>query len=276
MKKSVFKSSELRDEMRAYYNTILSKFLFEQKYVNTSYGKTFMLNAGAESNPPVVLIHGSNSNSVFWLPEIMALSGQFRVYAIDIIGEAGNREEYRPDLNTDDFAVWMKEVLDELSIEKAAIIGNSLGGWMSLKFATTYPKYVSKLILIASAGIASVHNQFLKNVDNTRKDDGSVPITSEIIGESNIPKEVLEFMNLIARSYTPIQELPLFDDEQLLKLNMPVMFIDGKDDVIINGKESALRLLEFVPHVKIHLLPKCGHIIRGADQYILPFLNEIK
>lgn len=274
MKNSVFKSQELRDKMRDYYNGILSQFPFEQKYVETSYGQTFMLVAGQESNPPVILIHGSNSNSAFWFPEIMALSEHFRVYAVDIIGEAGNSDEHRPDLDTNDFAIWMREILTALALKKSIIIGNSLGGWMSLKFATSYPECVSKLILIASAGLAPVRQQFLQNVEDKRQDDGTVPVTSDIIGDSSIPKEVLDFMNLIAQSYNPILELPLFNDEQLLKLNMPVVFIDGEDDVIINTEESAQRLSRLLPTAKIQLIPNCGHSITSAIDYILPYLNE--
>jgi pimeloyl-ACP methyl ester carboxylesterase len=87
-----------------------------------------MLTAGQDSKPPVILLHGSCSNSAFWFPEIMALSNEYRVYAVDIIGEAGNSEEYRPDINSDAFALWMKEVLDSLSLERPIMIGNSLGG----------------------------------------------------------------------------------------------------------------------------------------------------
>lgn len=274
MKTSVFKSPDYRDKMRAYYDGILNTFPFKQQYVETSYRRTFTLTAGEESNPPVILLHGSNSNSAFWFPEIMALSAEYRVYAVDILGEAGNSEEYRPNLYSRDFANWLKEVQAAFGIEKAILIGNSLGGWMSLKFATEYPEYVSKLILIASAGLAPVHQQFLQNVRNTKQEDGTVPITEEIIGESSIPNEVLEFMNLIAQSYNPIQELPLFEDEQLRKLTMPVVFIDGEDDVIINVRESAQRLSYLIPTAEIVLIPNCGHSITNAIDYILPVINQ--
>jgi len=65
---------------------------------------------------PIILLHGSCSNSAFWFPEIMTLSNNFRVYAVDIVGEAGNSEEYRPDLSSDAFALWMKDVLDALGL----------------------------------------------------------------------------------------------------------------------------------------------------------------
>lgn len=274
MKISVFKSPEHRNKMRAYYDGILNTFPFKQQYVETSYGRTFALTAGQKANPPVILLHGSNSNSAFWLPEIMALSAEYQVYAVDILGEAGNSEDYRPDLDASDFANWMKEVQAGFGIEKAIFIGNSLGGWMSLKFATEYPERVSKLILIASAGLAPVHQQFLQNVSEARQEDGTVPITEGIIGVSDIPKEVLEFMNLIAQSYNPIPELPLFGDGQLRNLTMPVVFIDGADDVIIDVRASVQRLSHLIPAAEIVLIPNCGHTITNAIDYILPVIKQ--
>lgn len=274
MQNSVFKTEAWRDKMRAYYNRVLSRFPFGQKYVNTSYGRTFMLTFGQESNPPVILLHGSCSNSAFWFPEIMALSSHYRVYAVDIIGEAGNSEEFRPDLNSDAFALWMKDVLQALGLERAAVIGNSLGGWMALKFAAAYPECVSRLILVASSGLAQIRPQFLDNVAQTRQADGVVPVNASIIGEESIPKEVLDFMNLIVESYNPIQELPVFTDEQLLRLNMPVLFIDGEDDVIIEAEKSAQRLSRLISSAEIHLLPNCGHMVTNSIEYILPFLMK--
>jgi pimeloyl-ACP methyl ester carboxylesterase len=276
MKQSVFKSKAAREKFRAYYSQVLSQFPFEQKYVNTSFGQTFMLTAGEDSKPPVILLHGSCSNSALWFPEIMALSNAYRVYAIDIIGEAGNSNEYRPDINSDAFALWMKEVLAVLGLEKAIIIGNSLGGWMALKFATTYPESVSKLCLLASAGLAEIRPQFISNVEQAQQVDGTAPVDSAIIGEHNIPREVLDFMNLIVESYNPIQHLPVYTDEQLHHLNMPVLFVVGEDDVIIDAAGSVQRLSRLVPSSEIHLLANCGHVLTNSIEYILPFLAKAR
>ncbi len=274
MKVSVFKTEAGRDKVRAYYNGVLNQFPFGQRYVGTSYGQTFLLTAGLKQNPPLILLHGSCSNSAFWFPEIMALSRDYMVYAVDILGEAGNSEEYRPDLHTNAFALWMREVLMALGLERAVFIGNSLGGWMALKFATAYPECVSSLILIASAGLAQIRPQFLSNVKKTRQEDGTVPVGSGIIGEQSIPKEVLDFMNLILENYDPIQELPVFEDAPLQKLDMPVLFMDGEDDVIIDAAESAQRLSRLVPSAEIHVLRNCGHVVMNSIEYILPFLKK--
>lgn len=274
MKNSVFKTEAGRDKVRAYYNRVLRQFPFGQQYVETTFGQTFILTAGQESNPPIILLHGSCSNSAFWFPELMSLSDHFRVYAVDIIGEAGNSEEYRPDLSSDAFAIWMKDVLGALGLERTVLIGNSLGGWMALKFATAYPERVSGLILIASAGLAQVRPQFLLNVEQARQADGTVPMGDSIIGEHGIPKEVLDFMNLIVENYNPIQELPVYADEQLQQLNMPVLFIDGEDDVIIDAERSAQRLSHLIPSAEIRLLPNCGHVVTNSIEYIIPFLTK--
>ena len=168
----------------------------------------------------------------------------------------------------------MKDVLDSLCLKKAIMIGNSLGGWMALKFATTYPERVSMLTLLASAGLAEVRQQFINNVAQTRQEDETVPVNSTILGEHDIPKEVLDFMNLIAESYSPIQHLPVYGDKQLQRLNMPVLFIDGENDVIIDADRSAQRLSRLVPSAEIHLLMNCGHVLTNSIEYIIPFLAK--
>lgn len=265
MKRSVFKTAEGRDKIRTYYNRVLSQLPFDQRTVDTAFGRTFMLTAGREENPPVILLHGSCSNSAFFFPEILPLSDRFRVYAVDIIGEAGNSEEYRPDLNSDAFALWMKDVLDALGLEQTVLVGSSLGGWMALKFATAYPERVSGLVLIASAGLAEIRPQFIVNVEQSRQAVGTVSVDASILGEQSIPKEVLEFMNLIVENYDPVPELPVYADEELLRLNMPVLFVGGEKDLIVDAEESAQRLSRLVPSAEIRLLPNCGHAVVNAS-----------
>lgn len=274
MRKSVFKTEAGRDRVRTYYNRVLGQSPFGQRYVETTFGQTFMLTAGQESSPPIIMLHGSCSNSAFWFPEIMALANWYRVYAVDIIGEAGNSDEHRPDLASDAFARWMRDVFGALGLERAVLVGNSLGGWMALKFATVYPEYVSKLILIASAGLAQIRPELLPSVDQSRRADGTVPVSSAIIGEQSIPKEVLDFMNLIVENYDPIRDLPVFADELLQQLNMPVLFIDGEDDVIIDAQRSAQRLACLVPSAVVRLLPGSGHVVTNSTEYIAPFLVD--
>jgi len=203
---------------------------------------------------------------------MVALSNDYAVYALDIPGEAGNSEEYRPSLDSDAFAVWMKEVLDALGIETAAIMGNSLGGWMALNFSTAYPERVFKLVLIASAGLAEIRPQFISDAAQRQQAQGSVPADFDVIGAHDIPKEVLDFMKLIVESYNPIQTLPVLEDRQLQRLNMPALFIGGENDPVIDAPQSVERLSRLVPTAEIHLLENCGHVVSNSVEYIIPFL----
>jgi len=232
----VFKSEESKNAIRTRYNQILSAFPFGQRYVNTPFAKTFLLESGNPENPPLILLHGSCSNSAFWFVEITALSAHFHVFAADIPGEAGNSEENRLNLQSDDYADWLKAVFDALSIKQAVAMGNSLGSWMALKFAVKYPDCVSKLILIAPSGLSEQNVTILEKAKQAARRDEALTMDASISQGVELPKEVSEFIKLIISGYYPITEqLPVFTDGQIKRLTMPVLFIAGKCDVMVNA-----------------------------------------
>ena len=77
-KTSVFKSVEGCDKIRGYYNNILKLFPITKRFVNTSFGQTFVLEVGNIENPSVVLLHGSCSNSASWLGDLPALTTAYQ------------------------------------------------------------------------------------------------------------------------------------------------------------------------------------------------------
>lgn len=276
MTQSVFKSPEAREQFRAVYNGILSRFPFAQTYVETSYGRTFVIRAGNEKKPPVAVLHGSCSNSVFMAPEMTALSQNYSVYAVDIIGEAGNSADIRPRLQTDDFALWLRDVLDALGLKSAILLGTSLGGWMALKFATSFPDRVTSLILISPGGLSGQNREFTDKVDKAKAKGETLTVDASVTGSAALPKEVIDFMNLIIASYNPITDiLPVFTDGQLKKLTMPVLLIGGENDSMLDAGGAARRLQALLPRAEVRLLPNVGHMILNGPEYILPFLRKV-
>lgn len=266
---SVFKSAQGRDKIRAYYNQILSFFPYTKGYADTSFGKTFYMEAGSAQNPAVILLHGSCSNSAAWLGDIPILAERYHVYAVDIIGEAGNSHEYRPALS--EFPLWLSELMDALNIPKAAIIGNSLGGWLALHFAAAFPEKAAVLVLIASSGIVPVKPSFLSTTD---KFLGSGGTDSSLIDSalSGVPKEARDFMALVFENFNPITgDLPVLSDEQLRTLTMPLLLIAGKDDFTMDANQAAARLQSLVPHAKVHLIDG-SHVIIDTTGTVMPFL----
>ena len=272
----VFKSDEGRDKIRAYYNQILSFFPLTQRYVDTSFGKTFVLEAGSDKNPAVILLHGSCGNSAAWLGDIPVLAEKFHVFAVDIIGEAGNSEENRPDIHSHAYSLWLNELLDVLEIDKAAIMGNSLGGWMALHFAAAYPERTASLVLIAASGIAPVKTTFIKNTEDFISTGGqnTAPLLDDVLGDA-VPKEVREFMALIMENFNPITgELPVLTDEQMRALKMPVLLIAGTNDFTMDAAKAAERLSSLVPHAKVKLIQNGSHVIFGVMDSVMAFLSE--
>lgn len=269
----VFKSEECKIAIRTRYNQILSNFPFQKRYVETSFGSTFILEAGDAMNPPLILLHGSCSNSAFWFGEISALSKTFHVLAIDILGEAGNSADNRLDLNSEDYADWLEEVFSACDIEKPVIMGNSLGSWMALRFATKFPERVSRLILLAPAGLSGINVEFLERAKRLSQQEKPMTIDSSITQGVKLPKEVEEFIILIFQGYNPITvALPVFTDEQIRQLTMPILFVAGEEDVMIDTAAAAHRVSQLVPDAEIHMLPGIGHMIINALAYVFPFL----
>lgn len=273
MKSSVYQSPEKKEIFRAVYKNILNTMPFAKRIIDTPYGETFLLEAGDPTKPAVVLLHGSCSNSAFWFNDIMALMNDYHVFAADIPGEAGNSSEYRLSLDSSDYADWMASVLDALNLPRARIAGNSLGGWMALKFATAYPARVEKLLLFASGGLAHIRADFLERAQAAEEAEESLSFDEDVAGDEQIPKEILDFINLILDSYYPLNiPMPLFTNEQLKTLTMPVLYVAGLADELLDSPAGEAALRAGVPHAEIHMLPDVGHMITTPFVWMLPFL----
>jgi len=275
MKTSVYQNPEKKETFRAVYNNFLSAMPFTKRTIDTPFGETFLLEAGERTNPAVVLLHGSCSNSAFWFNDIMALMGSYHVFAADIPGEAGNSSEYRLSLDTPDYAEWLASVLDALNLPRASIAGNSLGGWMALKFATAYPARVEKLMLFASGGLAPIRADYLERAQAAEEAEESLEFDETVTGGEQIPQEILDFINLILDSYYPLNiPMPLFSAEQLKHLTMPVLYVAGLADELLDSEAGERALTQSIPHAEIHLLPDAGHMIATPYVWMLPFLAK--
>lgn len=93
-----------------------------------------------------------------------------------------------------------------MRIEKAILIGNSLGAWVSLKLAATYPERVEKLVLIAPSGIAPTSASFvIKTILYLMMGEkGRNAMNKMIFGKDEIPEEVKKFTRLIGENFNPL------------------------------------------------------------------------
>lgn len=276
--KSVYRTPEGKIEILCVYEEILKYWPVENEHITvpTSFGDTFVIACGLKNGPPVILLHGSSTNSAMWLGDVATLGETHRVYAVDIIGEPGKSAESRPDSkNGTNYAEWLKELLDGLNIPKAAFVGNSLGGWMAIAFASHFPERVESLVLLASGGISNMRLSFMLKVFIYASRKNMDKINKLIYGHIEMPEEVLSFGRLIAKSYMPrTKGYGGYKNEFLKRLTMPVLFIGGDSDALLPTKKNARRLLRHVPHVQIRILQGCPHALVGFACETAEFINS--
>jgi pimeloyl-ACP methyl ester carboxylesterase len=104
----------------------------ERLTIQTREGDTFVVTCGPQDAPPLLLLHGSGGNTAMWMGDVADWGQDFRVYAIDLVGEPGLSAPSRPRLASEAYALWLDDVLRALDVPRVSIVGVSLGGWLAL------------------------------------------------------------------------------------------------------------------------------------------------
>ncbi len=273
-----FKTQQGRDEVLQYYDMLLEKLTipYERLSIDTRHGSTFSIAAGDIAAPPLVLLHGSSMNSSMWISDIMKYYQKYRVYALDIPGEAGRSDERQLPFTSSDLDDWLYDVFNGLSISKAVVMGASLGAWLAAKFAIRYPEKIDKLVLLCPAGIGTQNKKFiftamfhmLFGVKGVRR------LFKTINGNVDMPEIILKYQILITENFNSRREpIPIFTDDELKRLTMPVFLFVGAKDIILNSIETADRMKKHVPNARINILPEVGHSIINLTDTIFEQLK---
>ena len=123
----------------------------ELKYVELHGDRVAYRDEG--SGEALLLIHGMAGSSATWRAVLPRLAKKYRVIAPDLLGH-GESAKPRGDYSLGAFAVWLRDLLDELGITHATVVGQSLGGGVAMQFVYQHPDYCQRLVLIA-AGVWS-------------------------------------------------------------------------------------------------------------------------
>jgi pimeloyl-ACP methyl ester carboxylesterase len=107
----------------------------------------------AGSGPTVILLHGMGGSSGAWQLNIAPLAEKFHVIALDQIG-FGKSDKPLVNYRIRTYVDFLEEFCRELKIERASLIGNSMGGWIAALFTASFPDRVDKLVLEDAAGYA--------------------------------------------------------------------------------------------------------------------------
>lgn len=216
-------------------------------YKNTKISYT---DSGAGS--AIVLLHGFLENKKMWQDYVTLFSEKHRIITIDLLGH-GKSEPLRYVHSMEENANVVHEVLEHLKIEKAIILGHSMGGYVGLAFAELFPKSIQKLVLLNST---SREDSAEKKLNRTRaikavKQNyvGFVSLAiANLFSENNRTRLADKIENVKTEALkTPLQGIIASlegmkirkDRESLLQQNLfPVLLILGKKDPVLNYEDS--------------------------------------
>jgi pimeloyl-ACP methyl ester carboxylesterase len=261
----------------ALYDGVLARWpvACDKLTIPTRHGETFVIASGEPSNPALVLLHGASSNSAAWAGDVAAYSRNFRVYAVDTIGEPGKSAPNSPSWAGPAYAEWLADLFGALQIETTALTGLSQGGWIALKFAITYPARVAQLVLVSPAGITPGRISFaLQAIPLSLLGRWGVePLKQLVFSGQKLPGEADTFTNLVMTYFKGRTETqPVFADAELQRLTLPVLLLAGAKDSIYNSAKTVARLRHLLPQVETWIDPEAGHLILNTTAHTLPFL----
>lgn len=234
-----------------------------------------------ERQPPVVLIHGAGGSHQLWLYQVRDLPGTC-TYAPDLPGHGRSQGPGRDSIAA--YGDWLVAFLDAIGVEKAVLVGHSMGGGIALDVALRYPGRVAGLGLVATGARMRVAPALLEQL----QEDPEAAV--HLIAEWSYGPEAAEEMVRQGRRQM-LQTPPdvLYGDfaacdafnvrDRLGQIRAPAFLLFGTQDRMTPAKHApALR--DALPDAVLHLVEGAGHMIlveqpQAVTRALTAFLDSI-
>ena len=225
-----------------------------------------------DADEAVILIHGFGGNADRWLFTQQPLSANASVYALDLPGH-GESTKTIDDGSVAALAGVVIGFMDALGIERARLIGHSLGGAIALKAAIDHGDRVASLALIAPAGLGpEINANYINGFISADSRKEIKPLLQQLVADASLINralinDMLQFKRIdgVTEALTAIaagfqdgttQTADLRDG--LAGVSIPVRVIWGAEDQIIPADHA-----QGLPdHVSVDVLPGCGHLVQ--------------
>jgi pimeloyl-ACP methyl ester carboxylesterase len=246
----------------------------------------------AGDGPPVVLIHGMVNSSRHWENVALRLADRYTVVAPDLLGH-GESAAVRGDYSLGAHACSIRDLLTTIGIDRATIVGHSLGGGIAMQFFYQFPQRVERLALVSSGGLGHKVSPMLRGaalpgaaigiwlVANRRVREG-IDRAGERLRARGIRKGV--YLQAVARAMGPLQEAAarhaflqtlraVIDvrgqhvsarDRLYLLGELPTLIVWGERDHTIPISHGR-RAHEAIPGSRFETLPKAAHFPHIED-----------
>jgi len=290
-----FRSAEAKSQYLAFEDEMERTWpiVSEERFVQTSYGKTFMRISGPLNAPPLILLPGGGANSIIWNANIKALSEEYRTYALDNIYDYGRSVYKRKIEDGEGYADWLSELSDTLNLgNDIRLIGYSYGGWVVSQYATYHPERIEKLVLIAPAfTVLPLTGEFILQMIKTIipiryfKKKVMYWVWDDLaqMGEwgRRIVEDRIDYYQIALKSFKFKQPVnpTVLSDEELKEFKVPLLYMVGENEKAYNAHDAIARLNNINPRISTVMIDGTGHDLMFTDtdtvnHVILDFLRQ--
>jgi pimeloyl-ACP methyl ester carboxylesterase len=238
--------------------------------VPTEFGTLRVYQHGPDRGVPVVLIHGFFLTSAMWWQQIDDFTGDFTVYALDMVGQPGASMQSRPMSTPTDGARCIDAVLAGLGLHDVHLVAHSYGGWLATHTAGRTPDRLATLTLIDPASTVTRLSgrfwrslaQLLSRPNSARARRAAAWVTGHPAPGSSIDMLTELFVAGFAAFAPPLRTPPLhFSGNRLLRsVHLPVQVLLAGNSVHDSGK-AIRRIQSVVPRWRYRLWPNASHAL---------------
>ncbi|MBI3450171.1 MAG: alpha/beta fold hydrolase [Acidobacteria bacterium] len=224
----------------------------------------------AGTGEAVVLLHGLGGSRLSFSANLRALSARHRVVAVDQVG-FGRSDKPPLDYTSATFVDHLSGFLRETGIDRASLVGNSLGGEVAMRFALRWPGRVARLVLVASGGIRHDEGAEWGEVDPTPPTiDGMREFLLSLFHDAALVTDDLvrlAFENHEAYGDAATirrfrdrrkQDQPLRESE-LASIRAATLIVWGREDRL-TPLSLGERLHDAIPGSRLAVIERCGHL----------------
>ena len=243
------------------------------------------------SGPVVVLLHGLGGNTSNWAFNVAALAQKFRVVVPDQIG-FGRSDKPFINYRLATYVDFLDKFLSELKIERASLVGNSMGGWVAASYALKHPARVERLVLVDAAGFAPPKEFDLGALsglnpstrEGMRQLSALVFYNKAMFGSDAAVDVMLAARISAADGYTIerlVQSIHRGEDMldgRLNAIKQPTLIVWGREDGLTPLAREGEKFKQGIPHAQLVVFEQCGHVpqVEKAAEFnaaVLKFLT---